>query len=133
MDIKKLNDKVSVAAQIALHDMADIAEAGFQVVMSNRPDGEQPGQPTFAQIKAAAQHHGMEAISVPVVSGRMQPDDPAKFGTVLDAFEGKVLAFCRTGTRSSILWALDQKARGTPREEILAVTQAAGYDLSGVV
>ncbi|MEE9314131.1 MAG: TIGR01244 family sulfur transferase [Rhizobiaceae bacterium] len=132
MEIKKLNDKVSVAVQIQLSDLATIAEAGFTTVMSNRPDGEEIGQPSFAEVKEAAEQAGLKAVHVPVVSGGMMADDPVKFGQVVDEAEGAVLAFCRTGTRSAILWSLDQGARGNSSEQVIAITTAVGYDLSGL-
>ncbi len=132
MEIKKLSDKLSVASQIQLSDMETIAMSGFSMIISNRPDGEEAGQPSFAEIQQAAQTAGISAVHVPVVSGNLQSDDPAKMGEVLNQSEGSVLAFCRTGTRSSMLWALNQGARGVSSGEILAATSAAGYDLSGL-
>ena len=132
MDVKKLSDKISVASQIQLSDMEALAKAGFSMIISNRPDGEEGGQPTFSEIKEAAEKAGMGAIHVPVVSGNLQADDPAKMGAALDKSEGSVLAFCRSGTRSSMLWALDQGARGVSSDEVLTATSAAGYDLSGL-
>ncbi len=132
MEIKKLDDKVSVAVQIQISDMAKIAEAGFKTIISNRPDNEEIGQPSFADIKQAAEVLGISALHLPVVSGQLMADDPKKFGKALDDAEGAVLAFCRTGTRSSILWSLDQGARGNSSDKILSATSAAGYDLSGL-
>lgn len=103
-DWKTLDETTTVAPQIRLNDIADIAAAGFTVVMCNRPDGEDPGQPDWETVKAACHAHGLATEYVPQ-SGR----DPTgyavqRFADVLAATDGKLFAYCRSGTRCEILW-----------------------------
>ncbi|MBM2576326.1 TIGR01244 family phosphatase [Jannaschia sp. Os4] len=126
----RLDDHVSVGAQIAPADVAALARMGFRAILSNRPDGEAPDQPPFAEIAAAARKHGMEAVHQPVTSPVTEADADA-FAAELARLPGPVFAHCRSGTRSATLWALSQ--RGTrPADEIVAGARAAGYDLSGL-
>jgi len=132
MDVRELTDDVSVAPQIALGDMAAIKAAGFASIISNRPDGEQAGQPSFADIKAAAEAAGLQAWHLPVVSGQITQADVAVFGAALSSMPGPVLAFCKSGTRAAILWTRSQAGQ-RPLAELLARTNAAGYDLAATV
>nr|WP_291896511.1 bifunctional protein tyrosine phosphatase family protein/NAD(P)/FAD-dependent oxidoreductase [Maricaulis sp.] len=99
--------------------------------MCNRPDGEGADQPTFDEISAAAQAAGLEALYQPIVAGRVQDEDAAKFGEALSSLPGPVLAYCRTGTRSATLWSLHSAATMS-MEDILAATSAAGHDMTGI-
>lgn len=132
MDIKKLTGDISVAAQIAPEDVAAVANLGFKTIISNRPDGESPGQPDFSEITAAAARLGIETRYVPVVSGRLNSDDVLAFSAALKDLPGPVLAYCRSGTRSTTLWALSQSGH-RPASEIVEIARSAGYDVSGVV
>lgn len=131
MKINKLNEEVSVAPQIDVEDIPAIAAAGFKTIICNRPDGEEFGQAVCGDVKAAAEAHGMTFSHQPVVSGQIAQDDIAAFKSLLDASAKPLLAYCRSGTRCAVLWALSQ-AETTPAEDILAATQKAGYDLSGL-
>jgi sulfide:quinone oxidoreductase len=132
LDIRKITDALSVAPQIAVSDMPALRAAGFRAIVSNRPDGEDGDQPSFAEIAAAARAVGLEAHHVPVQSGKVGDKDVAAFAAVMADLPRPVLAFCRTGTRSATLWSLAQAAGNTSLPDILAATKAAGYDLSGV-
>ncbi|HVJ33968.1 MAG TPA: TIGR01244 family sulfur transferase [Terriglobia bacterium] len=133
MQAKPITPTLSVAPQIMPEEMAAIAGAGFRSIICNRPDGEGADQPAFAEIAAAAKSFGMEAVYLPIVSGKVGEADAAAFGSYLDQLPKPVLAYCRTGTRSATLWSLCEGARGRPLPEILAATKAAGYDMAGVV
>jgi sulfide:quinone oxidoreductase len=122
-----LNDQLSVAPQITLADMPAIAAQGFRSIVNNRPDQEEPGQPANADLAEAAQQAGLGWRHIPVVSGAFSDDKVQDFADALKELPGPVLAFCRSGTRSSAMWAL--QADG-PVDGILATTEAAGYDLS---
>ena len=132
MDIKDINKRISVSPQITAADVKAIADAGFRAIICNRPDGEGADQPTFEEIDTAAKAAGLETLYLPIVSGKVEDADAAKFGDALDALPGPVLAYCRTGTRSATLWSLSQ-AKSLPVSDILAATKAAGYDMGGVV
>lgn len=127
----KINDNLSVAPQINVSDVPKIAALGFKLVICNRPDGEERGQPRFSEIEEAAMKHGLEFEYQPVVGGQMSPQEAATFRDTCKNAEGPVLAYCRTGTRCTILWALSE-AGLLPAEEIIATAKKAGYDISGM-
>jgi len=132
MDIKSVDREVSVSAQISTADVEAIARAGFKTIVCNRPDGEGNDQPSFQEIKDAAEAAGLDARYLPVESGKVSDDDAAAFGELLEAVARPVLAYCRTGTRSVTLWSLSRAGR-LPLPDILSRAKGAGYDMSGVV
>jgi sulfide:quinone oxidoreductase len=132
MDIKALTPQLSVAGQIALAEMAEIAAAGFRSVICNRPDGEGADQPGFAEIQVAAQAQGLEARYLPAETGKVTDAQGVSFGQLLDALPKPVLAYCRTGMRSTTMWALSQAANLTTPQVIDAGAKA-GYDLKALV
>jgi sulfide:quinone oxidoreductase len=131
MKIAKLTPFLAVSPQIAEADLGALAAQGFRAVINNRPDGEAEDQPGSAALSAAAGRVGLEYRHVPVVSGKITDDDVAAFAQALDEVKGPVLAFCRTGTRSTTLWALAE-ARHLDPEAILATAAEAGYDLAAL-
>ena len=118
-----------VSGQIAAADVAEAAALGVTLIVNNRPDGEEPGQPSGAEIEAAAAAAGLEYRHIPV-SGGFSQGQVAEMAEALDEAEGKVLAFCRSGTRSTYLWALARASRGVDGDTLFAQAAAAGYDLS---
>jgi sulfide:quinone oxidoreductase len=131
MKIAELTPFLAVSPQIAEADLGALAAQGFQAVINNRPDGEAEDQPESAALAAAAGRVGLEYRRVPVVSGKITDEDVASFAQALDEVKGPVLAFCRTGTRSTTLWALAE-ARHLAPEAILATAAEAGYDLAAL-
>ena len=132
MEIKSLTADLSVSEQIMPTDMQGIKDAGFRAVICNRPDGEGANQPTFEEITTAAEKVGLATSYIPIVAGKVSDDDAAAFDKALTELPGPVLAYCRTGTRSTTLWSLGQ-AKMRSLADILAATKAAGYDMGGVV
>ena len=132
MNAKKLSEEVSVSPQIMPADIAAIAAQGFKTIVCNRPDGEGTDQPLFAEIEAAARAAGLSVRYIPVSTGKVTDEDAAAFGDALSQMPKPVLAYCRTGTRSTTLWALSEGAR-RPAAEIAERAKAAGYDVSGVL
>ena len=104
MDLKYLNDSFAVTGQISVADVAQLAEQGFTTVVCNRPDGEEPGQPASASIAEACQQSGLVFHFIPMNGPNYSPTDVANLKQAVSASAGKVLGFCRTGNRSSILW-----------------------------
>lgn len=131
MDIRPLTHDLSVAPQIAADDVASIAARGFRAIVCNRPDREGADQPDFALIESAAQRAGLAVRYQPVVSGQVTDEHGREFGRLLASLPGPVLAYCRTGTRSTMLWALSEAGR-LPAADILARAAAAGYDLASL-
>lgn len=131
MDIRKIDDTISVTPQIQPEDVAQLAALGFRSIISNRPDGEDAGQPAQARIAQAAADAGLEFRSIPVVPGGLTPELADEFGQAMAELPGPVLAYCRSGTRSATIWALSQSGLQA-RDEILTAAARAGYDLRGI-
>ena len=107
-NLRKLSDRMSVASQISVEDIPAIRAAGFSAVMCNRPDGEEAGQPAWREIEAAARDAGLEARFAPM-AGRYPTDEALTgFARAVEEIDGAILAYCRTGTRSEILWNATQ-------------------------
>ena len=131
MDIKPITDDLAVSSQISPEDVPAIAKAGFRSILCNRPDSEGAEQPEFDRIAEAARAHGLEVRFQPVLSGQVEDRDATEFGALLEALPAPVLAYCRSGTRCAILWALSQAGTQSP-DDILKATSNAGYDLSAL-
>lgn len=129
MDVKRINDHLSVSPQINPEDIAAIKAQGFVAIINNRPDGESPDQPTSAHIEKVAQEAGLAYHYIPLGREGVSPDMVEKTKAVLEGSNGPVFAYCRSGTRSTTLWALSQ-AGEAPAEEIISAAANAGYDMS---
>ena len=129
--MQPLDATTCVAGQIQAADLPAIAATGVALIVNNRPDGEEPGQPSSAEIEAAARAAGLDYRHIPIAGG-FNGDDVLAMAEALDAAKGKVLAFCRVGTRSTFLWALARSERGAPPDELILKAAAAGYDLAPI-
>lgn len=132
-EFRKVTDEFSVAPQIELADLARAKALGFVLVINNRPDGEQAGQPTSDQMAAAAEAAGLAYAHIPVRGGPT-PEQVEMERQLLADTHGPVLAYCRSGTRSIVTWSIGQAEAGlraTP--ELIQLGAEAGYDLSGVL
>jgi sulfide:quinone oxidoreductase len=128
MLLRRLTNELAVTGQITPGDMPGLAAQGICGIICNRPDGEQPGQPTYAEIEKAAAANGIKTAYLPVVMTAISDENAATFGRLLDELPSPVLAYCRSGMRSSTLWALSQ-AGMLPAEDIVEAAAMAGYDL----
>ncbi|GMN14226.1 TIGR01244 family sulfur transferase [Altererythrobacter sp. MTPC7] len=131
MTSAQVSEAFAVSSQIRPGDLQDIAEAGYRTVICNRPDGEEPDQPTAASMQDAAEAAGLAFHHIPVSGGEFPPDAIRAFAEVREQADGKVLAYCRTGTRSITLDALANTANETADQRIERARRA-GYDLSGL-
>src|SRR5687767_13507286 len=125
--MRKLDETTFVSVrQVTVGDVDQAAAAGIRLIVNNRPDGEEPGQPSSAEIEAAAHASGLGYRHIPVAGGF-----PAeRVETMAEALEsGPVLAFCRSGTRSTCLWALARASRGADPASLIRRAAEAGYDL----
>lgn len=129
MDIRKINDQISVSGQIAPEDVDTIKQAGFTTIINNRPDGEAPDQPGGDAISAAAQAAGLTYVEIPMGREGVTPEMIAATRAALEDSAGPVFAYCRSGTRSTTLWALSQAGK-TEADTIISAAGQAGYDLS---
>lgn len=126
--MKRIDERTYVSGQVGPGDLPAIKAAGVAMIVNNRPDGEEPGQPAAADIETAVRTVGLDYRFIPVASG-FSADQVDAMTEALDAAEGPVLAFCRSGTRSTFLWALARTQRGEEAEELMRKAAAAGYDL----
>lgn len=130
MTLKPLSDTVFVAAQILPQDVMEAKANNVELIICNRPDGEEPGQVTVDAIRQAAKDAGIEFRHIPIHSGQFTDAAVDEFREAL--LEGKTtLAYCRSGTRSAALWAL-AKNGDLPADAILDATQQAGYDFAAL-
>lgn len=127
--LRTLDDTTLVSGQIAPKEVDEAAAQGVTLIVNNRPDGEEPGQPLGAAIEAAAKAAGIAYRHIPVAGG-FSPGQVAAMAEALDSAGGKALAFCKSGTRSTYLWALARAEGGADGVEIIDQAAAAGYDLS---
>ena len=125
--MRELDDKVLVSGQIRPGDIAALREQGITMIVNNRPDGEEPDQPLGVEIEEAAAAAGIDYRSVPIIRG-IGPADADAMQDAISSSRGKVLAFCRSGTRSSLAWALAKSDEGMPRDEIERRLASAGVD-----
>ena len=128
MLLRRLTNELAVAGQITPGDMPGLAAQGICGIICNRPDGEAPGQPTYAEIEKAAAANGIKTAYQPVVTTAISDEDAATFGRLLDELPSPVLVYCRSGMRSTALWALSQAGK-LPVEDIVEAAAMAGYDL----
>ena len=129
MDLKRINERVSVSGQIQPEDIPALKAAGFTTIINNRPDGESPDQPAGAEIEAAAKAAGLSYHAIPLGREGVSAEMVAQTKAALAQSSGPVFAFCRSGTRSTTLWALSQ-AGEQDAGEIISQAAEAGYDMS---
>jgi sulfide:quinone oxidoreductase len=132
MDIRHLMPTLSVAPQITAAELDALKQAGYRAIICNRPDGEGSDQPLFAEIAHAAQAVGIEAHYLPAESGQVSDEQGVAFGQLFDSVPKPVLAYCRTGMRSTTMWALSQLS-AQPLPQLLDIAKKAGFDLKGVI
>jgi uncharacterized protein (TIGR01244 family) len=126
---RTIDDTLLVAGQIAPEDVAAAAAQGVRTIINNRPDDEQPGQPSSAEMRRAAEAAGLGYVHVPVDHSGFSMAQVEAMTAAL-ALPAPALAFCRSGTRSTFLWALARGAAGDEPAAIAAKAANAGYDVS---
>jgi len=111
MNYRQIADDYAVSPQISVEDVAAIKAAGFKSVICNRPDNEDPGQPSADTIKAAVEAAGLQFLWIPVISGQLTAENVEDQADALQSLPGPVFAYCRSGTRCTNLYALVQQAK----------------------
>ncbi|MBA2771555.1 MAG: TIGR01244 family phosphatase [Sphingomonas sp.] len=129
--IRQLDDTTLVSGQLAADDVAGLKSQGVTMIVNNRPDGEEPGQPTGAEIEQAAEDAGITYRAVPIRRG-IGPADVESMQEAIDAADGKVLAYCRSGTRSTLAWAVARHKQGASIEELEEAAARVGVDLAPI-
>lgn len=132
MEIKKLTNNISVADQITVNDLQAIAQSGFKSLICNRPDGEGSDQPGFKEIEIAAKNLGLEARYLPAESGKVTDEQGREFEKLMDEMPKPILAYCRSGMRSTSMWALASSEKLAP-SSIIETAAKAGYDMKALV
>ena len=129
---RSVTKDLMVSPQIGLDAVAEAKTLGVTLIINNRPEGESEDQVPGAEIEAAAHAAGLEYVAIPIThSGFSQPQVEAMVAALQGA-EGKVLAYCRSGTRSTLLWALAESAQGGDPDSLTNMAAKAGYDVSPV-
>ncbi len=131
MDIRKIDDTISVSPQIGLENTNELAALGFKSIICDRPDAEEADQSTGADVCQAPMGAGLDFRHIPVIGSNITDNDIALFREALAVLPKPILAYCRSGTRSATLWALST-AETTSVEHVMATAAEAGYDLNAL-
>ena len=129
---RKIDDHFLASPQIELGDIAEAKALGVVTVINNRPDGEEPDAPQGADIEAAVTAAGMRYVAIPVTHAGFSGPQVAAMAVALEQADGPVLAYCRSGTRSTLLWALARTQLGDDKTTLQAKAARGGYDLSSI-
>lgn len=130
---RKIDDKTYASPQIGLAEVAYAKALGIGMIINNRPEGESDDQTPGADIEAAARDAGIAYVAIPVShAGFSMPQVEAMQAALAQAGDAPVLAYCRSGTRSTLLWALAQARSGLDPDEIATKAAGAGYDISPI-
>lgn len=131
-DFRQLSESVWASPQIGAAEVAEAAHRGFAMIVNNRPDGETEDQPSGEAVAQAAQAAGLDYRAIPISHGGFSETQVEAMTEALASAQGPVLAFCRSGTRSTLLWSLAQAAQGRDPAEIAAAASKAGYDVAPI-
>lgn len=126
--MRQLTETLSTAAQLTAADIQALADAGVKTLICNRPDQEENGQPRAIELQALAESLGMQWFYQPVISGQVMDAQGDDFGRILDQAPMPAVAFCRSGARCGMLWALSQR-QVQSADKLVTQLQAAGYDM----
>jgi len=129
---RQIDDRTLLSEQIAPEDVPALKELGVTLIVNNRPDGEDIGQPASDEIEAAAKAAGIDYRHVPIARGLGPSDIEAMREAIHEAEGGKLFAFCRSGNRSALAWAVAKSEDGVSREELNRLASEAGFDLGPV-
>ena len=129
---RQLDERTLVNGQIAPEDVPALKAMGVTLIVNNRPDGEDVGQPESDEIEAAAKAAGIDYRHVPIARGLGPSDIEEMREAMHSAGDGKLFAFCRSGNRSVLAWAVAKSEDGVPREELNRLASDAGFDLGPV-
>lgn len=131
MNLKPLTTDLSVTPQIQPAEIAELAARGFKSIIGNRPEGETTEQPAWSSLAAQAERHDLAARQIAVTVGQIGAADVERFAHVLRELPKPIAAFCRTGTRAAMLWAL-ANPEGWTADERVQVAADQGFDLESL-
>ena len=132
MEPRHLTEHFSAAPQISVADVSAAKAAGFGFIVNNRPDGESPDQPSGAEIEAACLEAGLGYCAIPVDQSGFSAEQVAALSALMVS-PRPILAYCRSGTRSTMLWALASASRGDAPDQLIDLAMAAGYDVRALL
>lgn len=127
-----LDDRTMVDGQIEPADVAALKGQGVTMIINNRPDDEDVGQPAGEEIEAACKAAGVEYRHIPIARGMGPSDIEAMRAAIAEVGEGKLFAFCRSGNRSALAWAVARSEEGVARDEIERSVERAGFNVGPV-
>jgi uncharacterized protein (TIGR01244 family) len=128
MDIRALTPDYAVSPQIEPGDLPAIRAAGYTTIIDNRPDGEIPPSLHRSVMQAAAEALGFTFIANPIIGGALTMDNVTVQQSAIAAATGPILAYCASGNRSSVVWALSQAGQ-RPVDELVGIPARFGYQL----
>jgi uncharacterized protein (TIGR01244 family) len=129
---RKLSDQFYASPQITPQEVSEAAAMGIALIVNNRPDGEAADQPPGADIEAATRAAGMDYLAIPIGGSGFSEPQVEALQDALASAQGPVLGYCRSGTRSTLLWSLAQARSGAEPDAIAEAAAAGGYDVSPV-
>lgn len=129
---RQLSERVFASPQITLAEVDEAAAQGIGLIVNNRPEGESDDQTPGAEIEAAARAHGIGYVAIPVTHAGYSEGQVKAMAAALAATDKPVLAYCRSGTRSTLLWALAEASRGQSPHALSAAAANAGYDITPI-
>ncbi|GGD33153.1 TIGR01244 family sulfur transferase [Croceicoccus pelagius] len=129
---RQIDDTIYASPQITVDEIADAKALGVTLIVNNRPEDESPDQTPGAEIEATAKAAGIEYIAIPITHAGFGQGQVDAMREALDKAEGPVLAYCRSGTRSTLLWALAEAKAGKNPAVISSKASGAGYDVSPI-
>jgi len=131
-DFRHISDDFWASPQISLVDVDEAKQRGFALIVNNRPEGETEDQVPGESIEAAVREAGMDYVAIPVTHAGFSEDQVRSMAGALQQAEGPVLAYCRSGTRSTLLWSLAQASLGRDPDDLATAAANGGYDLGPV-
>ncbi|MXO75598.1 TIGR01244 family phosphatase [Altererythrobacter aerius] len=129
---RRLSDTMLASPQLTLADLDAAKAAGVTLVVNNRPDGESDDQTPGTTIEGRARALGMDYVAIPVTHAGFSHPQVSALADALESANGTVLAYCKSGTRSTLLWALALASKGEDPDTLTDAAAAAGYDVSPV-
>jgi uncharacterized protein (TIGR01244 family) len=131
-DFRTLSETMLASPQIGADDVIKAADAGVKLIINNRPDGESPEEPQGDFIESAAKAAGVDYLAIPIGHTGFSLPQVEAMADAINETDGTILAYCRSGTRSTLLWSLARAKMGDSTAEIASAAQRAGYDVSPV-
>jgi uncharacterized protein (TIGR01244 family) len=132
VELMSLAPGLDVAGRLDRVDIEALARKGVRTIINNRPDGEDPGQLPAAEAKKVAQAHGIAYHHIPITAASLTRGDVDAFAAALRSAAGPVVAHCRSGTRSTLLWALTKLREGADPLALVAEAARHGIDIAGL-